>query len=447
MANARYRDLYTHILRFLRDRVVLLSTWEARLDSLRARIEPFAAADTFRTKDYGFTMNDFNNSYTGNPYQNQHVKMGIKQFVLTRQQSILGQLSYLGSNPNVYAISASPFLPQPTDSIRIDAACFASRGIKSVQVQYDVNNEGSPQTTTMSFTPIPGTERIAEADRWTAVLPPVPSGGRVDIRIVITDSTNAQATYPIGPAFTLQVSQPVGAGVVINEFLASNTTIPDQSGEFDDYLELYNASSSSVLLTGMYLTDNPSNRMKWQFTQSNLALDPGAHLVVWCDEQETQTGLHTNFKLGASGEYIALTAADGITVLDSLTFGPQSANISYARIPDGGATWTFRPPTPGSSNGVTGVEEHVVPERIEVTLYPNPFNPTTNFEFRIADFGFVRVSVLDLLGREIAVLVNEVRSPGTHRVVWNAEGLPSGMYLVRLAAGGTVKTVKGMVVK
>jgi hypothetical protein len=299
----------------------------------------------------------------------------------------------------------------------------------------------------MSFAPVSGTERVAEADRWTAVFPPVPSGGRVDIRIVITDSTNAQATYPIGPAFTLQVSQPVAAGVVINEFLASNTTIPDQSGDFDDYLELYNASSSSVLLTGMYLTDNPSVRTKWQFTQSNLTLDPGAHLVVWCDEQQTQTGLHTNFKLGASGEYIALTAADGITVLDSLTFGPQSANISYARVPDGGATWTFRPPTPGSSNGVTWVEEHVVPERIEVTLYPNPFNPTTNYEFRIADFGFVRVSVLDLLGREIAVLVNEVRSPGTHRVVWNAEGLPSGMYLVRLAAGGTVKTVKGMVVK
>ncbi len=447
MANARYRDLYTHILRFLRDRVVLWSTWEARLDSLRARIESFAAADTFRTKDYGFTMNDFNNSYIGNPYQNQHVKMGIKQFVLTRQQSILGQLSYLGSNPSVYAISASPILPRPADSIQIDASCFASRGIKSVQLQYDVNNGGSPQTMPMAYTPVLGTERVAEADRWTTVLPPVPSGGRVDIRIVITDSTNAQATYPIGPAFTLQVSQPVAAGVVINEFLASNTTIPDQSGDFDDYLELYNASSSPVLLTGMYLTDNPSNRTKWQFTQSNLALDPGAHLVVWCDEQETQTGLHSNFKLGASGEYIALTAADGITVLDSLTFGPQSANTSYARVPDGGATWTFRPPTPGSSNGVTGVEEHVVPERIEVTLYPNPFNPNAVISIQLSAVSWTDLRVFDLLGREVAMLVNEVMQPGTHRVVWNAEGLPSGMYLVRLVAGGTVKVVKGMVVK
>jgi hypothetical protein len=66
--------------------------------------------------------------------------------------------------------------------------------------------------------------------------------------------------------------------------------------------------------------------------------------------------------------------------------------------------------------------------------YPNPFNPTTNFELRIANFGFVSVKVYDLLGREVATLVNEVKQPGEYTVEWNAASLPSGVYFYRLLA-------------
>jgi hypothetical protein len=78
--------------------------------------------------------------------------------------------------------------------------------------------------------------------------------------------------------------------------------------------------------------------------------------------------------------------------------------------------------------------------------YPNPFNPTTNFEFRlparvpdgqagIANSEFVRLRIYDVLGREVATLVNGVRSPGAYTVPWDASLFPSGVYFYHLEAG------------
>ncbi len=74
--------------------------------------------------------------------------------------------------------------------------------------------------------------------------------------------------------------------------------------------------------------------------------------------------------------------------------------------------------------------------------YPNPFNPTTNFEFRVSGLGFVTLKVYDVLGREVAVLVNDARPPGVYTVRWDASGYASGVYMYRLQAGTFVKTKK-----
>jgi len=66
---------------------------------------------------------------------------------------------------------------------------------------------------------------------------------------------------------------------------------------------------------------------------------------------------------------------------------------------------------------------------------PNPFNPVTNFEFQITNFEFVSLEIFDVLGRKVAVLANERKSPGVHRVTWDASGFPSGVYLYRIQAG------------
>ena len=73
--------------------------------------------------------------------------------------------------------------------------------------------------------------------------------------------------------------------------------------------------------------------------------------------------------------------------------------------------------------------------------YPNPFNPSTNIRFSVAQAGHVSLKVYNVLGVEVASLVNEQKDPGTFRVNWNAAGMPSGMYLYRLS----VTSEKGQV--
>jgi len=76
-----------------------------------------------------------------------------------------------------------------------------------------------------------------------------------------------------------------------------------------------------------------------------------------------------------------------------------------------------------------------IPEEYSLSQnYPNPFNPTTNFEFGIANSGLVTVKIYDILGNEIAVLVNEEKEPGLYNVTFNASDLSSGVYMYKLTA-------------
>jgi carboxypeptidase T len=79
--------------------------------------------------------------------------------------------------------------------------------------------------------------------------------------------------------------------------------------------------------------------------------------------------------------------------------------------------------------------------------YPNPFNPTTGVRFRVPGVSDVRITVFDLLGREVVVLVNERKAPGSYEVTFDASALASGVYLYRMTAGNFAQTRKMVVVK
>lgn len=76
--------------------------------------------------------------------------------------------------------------------------------------------------------------------------------------------------------------------------------------------------------------------------------------------------------------------------------------------------------------------------------FPNPFNPTTNIEFQISHSEFVSLKIFDVLGREVAVLANEVNPPGAYQVSWDAAQFPSGVYFYRLQTGNFTQT-RGMI--
>jgi len=79
--------------------------------------------------------------------------------------------------------------------------------------------------------------------------------------------------------------------------------------------------------------------------------------------------------------------------------------------------------------------------------YPNPFNPSTDIEFRIAESGLVQLRIYDLLGREVATLVNRKIEPGKYSIHWVAGGEASGVYFYRLTAGDLIDVKKMVLLK
>jgi len=96
---------------------------------------------------------------------------------------------------------------------------------------------------------------------------------------------------------------------------------------------------------------------------------------------------------------------------------------------------------------VVSVEENPISEIIpcEYLLsqnYPNPFNPTTTIKYSIPELSFVTIKIYDVLGSEVATLVNEEKSEGSYELNWNAVNLPSGVYFYRIQAGNFIDTKK-----
>ncbi|HOW63925.1 MAG TPA: lamin tail domain-containing protein [Candidatus Paceibacterota bacterium] len=138
---------------------------------------------------------------------------------------------------------------------------------------------------------------------------------------------------------------PGKAAVVINEVLAINQQSVERGNDFPDYLELYNTSETPVDLSGMSLTDDPTNRRLFVFPAGTVI--PGqSYLLVWCDFDFNKAGLHSGFGLGADGDHLYLYGTDGLTVLDEVIFGLQVTDRSISRVPDGTGAWALSDPTP-----------------------------------------------------------------------------------------------------
>jgi hypothetical protein len=143
--------------------------------------------------------------------------------------------------------------------------------------------------------------------------------------------------------------------IVINEFMADNDNIiADPQGEYEDWIELYNNSDKPISLKDWYLSDDPAEPDKWQF--SDVSIDAGGYLLIWADDDIEDEGIHADLKLSKGGEYIGLYDAN-LNMIDSYTFGEQSTDISEGRYPNGTGDFTLMEvPTPGKENMISASE-------------------------------------------------------------------------------------------
>lgn len=348
--------LFRNRLSFYLNRLLVRHFSETRLfpriDSVRAMITAAAEADSFRTLDYGWTVQDFHTSYT--QALGAHVTYGLKPYITARRTSAFGQLILPNIPPIVSDLSHSPAYPAPGTAVTVTVR-IEDEGVPASALLYRRVN-GAWQT------PVPFLDDGAHGDGgagdelFGVILTGLPAGAVVDYYATAVDA-QAQGTAepPDAPAsfMTFRVAGSA-ARLFVNEFMAKNdTTILDPFGELEDWIEIHNADSVAAHMLGYTLTDNYGNPGKWSFPDTTIA--PGGYLLVWADEDSSQGPLHAMFKLDRDGERIGLFHADsaGFAVVDTVTFGYQQADVAFGRLPDGTPAWQTLPrATPGSANAV-----------------------------------------------------------------------------------------------
>ena len=142
--------------------------------------------------------------------------------------------------------------------------------------------------------------------------------------------------------------------VRINEVSASNGIYVNEYFKRNDWVELYNTTSSPIDVEGMYLTDKESKPKKYQITkgETNASTMIPAHgyLIVWCDKLEPITQLHADFKLAAEGGIVMLTAADE-SWSDLITYTEHQEDQTVGRYPDGASdVFVMNVPTIAKAN-------------------------------------------------------------------------------------------------
>lgn len=166
--------------------------------------------------------------------------------------------------------------------------------------------------------------------------------GRRNFSIVTPGATNNAATAPVA--------------VRINEWMADNVlTLADPAdADFEDWFELYNPETNAVNLTGYFLGDTVTNTTQWAIP-SGTTIPAKGYLLVWADNEPGQNDssradLHAGFSLAKGGEAISVFAPDG-TLIDAVTFGPQTTDVSEGRFEDGAQLIVaMTNPTPRAAN-------------------------------------------------------------------------------------------------
>ena len=217
------------------------------------------------------------------------------------------------------------------------------------------------------------------------------------------ENDEAGAFQPARAAFEfeeLNLNEVQEGDLVINEFLASNdASNADENGDFDDWIEIFNTTSNDLSMEGLFLSDDPANLQKWDLP--SVTIPAGGYKLIWADEDGADGELHANFKLSAGGESIHFSREDG-TILDEVTFGEQTADVSYGRLPNGTGPFTDLSPTPKANNDVTSTNQ--LSQDLNFRVFPNP--ASTFIYIALDEIDDYQISILNLNGQ----VVNETNA-------------------------------------
>ena len=149
--------------------------------------------------------------------------------------------------------------------------------------------------------------------------------------------------------------------ILITEVMASNkSAVVDDTGQYNDWIEIYNPGRDPVSLAGWGLSDSVTVPVKWAFP--DLTLEPGEYLVLFCsklDKRDPSAVMHTNFGLSASGESVVLTDNVG-NIVDYITFENMASDTAMGRDPINDNQWrSYEKVSPGYPNTDAGTSAYL----------------------------------------------------------------------------------------
>ena len=221
--------------------------------------------------------------------------------------------------------------------------------------------------------------------------------------------------------------------LVVNEIMAQNTsTVTDPNGQYEDWFELYNNSTTPISLNGLFATDDPANLLKWQFPDG-LTIPGGGYLSIWADNDLADEGLHAGFKFSAAGESCILSYANG-TIIQNITFGQQQADMGYARVPNGTGNFVIQAPTYNANNNLLGVNE-AADFSLHLQTYPNPTSGILNI---INDsYTIETVKIYNLKGQ----LLEQIEI-GLNQATIDLSSYAAGVYVVNINDMKNIRVIK-----
>ena len=443
----KFRDWYSYYINKTIEKVFNEDSLFPEINRLKAQVQAAAEADTFRTRDYGYDIDDFNNSYDQS--LGGHVKYGLKPFIEDRKSSALAQLELNNIYPIILSLS-SKLLENNGEKIIVVEAEVIDEDTDIVISKLDIIEVLNPFELKDDGL---GYDLAAGDGMYTGSKDIGTYSSDINFYVAAEDLNGQVSRYPQNPAKkSTQENSASVETLVINEFMASNsTTIQDEGGAYPDWVEIYNTTNSPISMNGYFLTDDLAEKNKWAFPDTTIAAK--GFLLIWADDDEKEGPLHTSFNLSKGGEDIGLYQQSGQTfnAINTLSYGAQTTDVSYGRDKDGSSNFVFmNDPTPGASNGmpVSNEEDNEIPE--EVTLlqnYPNPFNPSTTITFSLNKQEKVLLEVFNMTGQLVETLTNQLYNSGSHSVTMRADYLASGVYFYRLKTSEVTLTKRFTLIK
>jgi len=258
-------------------------------------------------------------------------------------------------------------------------------------------------------------------------------------------------TYPVGSWFSVDLAIDFGMTPTHADLVINGTSVLSwdwtQAGTVTDQLaanDFFGATvNDEMYFDNYYFSDQP---IPVELTSFSANTNNGLVVLNWATATEVNNQGFEVQRRTAETEYSSIGFVEGhgtTTETHNYSFTDRNAQpgVTYYRLKqvDYDGTFEYSPE----------VEVNIAaPLAFNLEQnYPNPFNPSTNIVYSIPENGNVRLSVYNVVGEEVAVLVNETKAAGNYTIEFNASNLPSGVYLYKLQAANSVQTRKMMLLK